>query len=222
MFKKRDKSKDREPNILREVAERVSELSSQVNNLEITNENPISSEDLVSDTPCYRSRSMSPSSVHNPMPSRSGSRERQTLNDDILNIQEILKTLKRDPNFQSTLTDGLGRILIEIQCQLNEIHKKVGLPCIKDTDDLCTDYTQYLRDFKSNIDRKLTNNYENVDNDLENKIELAIKKLNKEKLSKINHNAAETIFPPTSFSPVDVIKGNDHKISQVQNNFPFR
>ena len=222
MFKKRDKSKDRDPNILREVAERVSELSSQVNNLEITNENPMSSEDLVSDTPRYRSRSQSPQSAHNTMPSRSGSRERQTLNDDIVNIQEMLKTLKRDPNFQSTLTDGLGRILIEIQCQLNEIHKKVGLPCIKDTDDLCTDYTQYLRDFKSNIDRKLTNNYENVDNDLENKIELAVKKLNKEKLNKINHNAAETIFPPTSFSPVDVIKGNDHKISQVQNNFPFR
>ena len=222
MFKKRDKSKEREPNILREVAERVSELTSQVNNLDITNENPMLSEDLVSDTPRYRSRSQSPKSVHNAMPSRSVSRERQSINDDISNIHEMLRNLKKDPNFQSTLTDGLGRILIEIQCQLNEIHKKIGLPCIKDTDDICTDYTQYLRDFKSNIDRKLTNNYENVDYDLENKIELAVRKLNKEKLNKINHNSAETIFPPTSFSPVDVIKGNDHKISQVQYNFPFR
>ena len=222
MFKKRDKSKDREPNILREVAERVSELTSQVNNLEITDQNLMPSEDLVSDTPRYRSRSVSPVSVHNAVPSRSISRERQTINDDIININEILKNLKRDPNFHSTLTDGLGRILIEIQCQLNEIHKKLGLPCIKDTDDLCIDYTQYLRDFKSNIDKKLTTNYENVDYDLENKIELAVRKLNKEKLNRINHNAAETIFPPTSYSPVDVMKGNDQKISQVQNFFPFR
>ena len=222
MFKKRDKSKDRDPNILREVAERVSELTSQVNSLEISDENPMPSEDLVSDTPRYRSRSTSPSSVHIFGPMSNESRERQTINDDIVNIQEMLKNLKRDPNFQSTLTDGLGRILIEIQCQLNEIHKKLGLPCFKDTDDLCIDYTQYLKDFKSNIDKKLTTNYENVDYDLENKIELAVRKLNKEKLNKMNHNTAETIFPPTSFSPVDVMKGNDHKISQVQTYFPFR
>ena len=96
MFKKRDKSKERDPNILREVADRVSDITSQVNNLEISNENPISSEDLVSDTPRYRSRSTSPSSVRNPMPSRSGSRERQTLNDDISNIHEMLFNMHRD------------------------------------------------------------------------------------------------------------------------------
>ena len=221
MFKKRDKSKERDPNLLREVAEQVSDLSSQINNLEITNENQESSDNPVSDTPRYRKRSLSPSSVHN-IASRNGSRERQAINDDLINIQELLRNLKKDPNFQSTLTDGLGRILIEIQCQLNEVNKKIGLPCIKDTDDICMDYTEYLMDFKNNIDRKLNTNYENVDSDLENKIELAVRKLNKEKLSKINHNAAETIFPPTSFSPVDIMKGNEHKISQVQTYFPFK
>ena len=222
MFKKRDKSKEKDPNILREVADRVSDITSQINNLDISSEQPILIEDEVSDTPRYRPRSMSPPSARTTMPSRSGSRDRHSINEEISNLNEMLKNLKKDPNFQTTLTDGLGRILLEIQVQLNEIHKNIGLPCTKDTDDLCVDYTEYLKDFKHNIDRKLTNNNENVDYDLDNRIELAVKKINKEKLNRINHNSAETIFPPTSYSPVETMRGNDHKISQVQTYFPFR
>ena len=224
--RKRDKSKDREDsgnqsNILKDVADRVTELSAQVNELEISDNNAIVSEDVVSDTPRYRDPSPSPTSVHTTPRSRSRERDK-TFNREFIDIQNIIKSIQQDPQFSSTITDGLGRIILELQCQLNEICKKIGLASIKNTDEICHDYSSYLFDQENRSDKKFTNNIDDVRNELKNQIVSAIQLHHKQKLNKITHNAAETIFPPIYFSPVDVIPGNDRKSENVHRYFPFR
>lgn len=230
MFKtKRDKSTDKEPNILKGVAA-IIEDGERAKMAEHKNlpapDNDLTIIDFSDQHIEPRTRS---NSIHETGPehyasardkpknrskSRESSSDRQS-SYDLNEVENALRGLGQDPNFKSTVVDGLGRIILEFMAQIKEVSKKANVPFNKDTDQLCEEYTGYLNGLNSLIEDR-------VENQVQDKVQKEIKKFKNERLSRSYMNQSETIFPPKHYNEITSTRQSDHRIALLNSAFPTR
>jgi hypothetical protein len=232
MFKtKRDKSVEKEPNILKGVAAFMEDSEKpkmmQHKNLPEPGHNPpvidFTNENF-NEQPLQRSNSIHETGPEhyasaNDKPkmkskSRDNSKDRSSAY-ELNEVENALRGLGDDPNFKSTVYDGLGRIILEFMAQIKEVSKKANIPFNKDEDEICEEYSGYLHGLNTLIEDR-------VENQVQSKIDKEIKKFKTDRLNRSYMNQSETIFPPKIFNEIVQTRPSDHKIQLINQSFPTR
>lgn len=224
MFKtKRDKSSDKEPNILKGVAAIIedgerSKVTEHKNLTEMDTETPIidfSDKKLTEDETGPEHHASARDKPKARSKSRDSSKDRQSSAYDFNEVENALRGLGDDPNFKSTVYDGLGRIILDFMAQIKEVSKKANVPFHKDTDEICEEYSGYLEGLNTLIEDR-------VENQVQHKVEKELKKYKNERLSRSYMNQTETIFPPNKFNEICVSRPSDHRLALLNSAFPTK
>ena len=136
MFKKREKSKEREPNLLREIANVLEQETPPPppNSLRMDEiyppapENNINMEEDIAGNNEYGRRTRDSSVTRS---------EAKSNYSDSINLDREFQRLGRDTHFRNTATDPLGRMLFELTLQVRRICKKIDVPYGKDPEETC-------------------------------------------------------------------------------------
>jgi hypothetical protein len=232
MYKfKRDKSVDKEPNILKGVAAIIEDADQpkmiQHKNLpEPGNNSSVIdfSDNNFNEMPIQRANSIHKTgpehyATANDKPkkkskSRENSKDRSSAY-EFNEVEHALRGLGDNPNFKSTVYDGLGRIILEFMAQIKEVSRKTNIPYNKDTDEICEEYTGYLQGLNTLIEDR-------VENQVQEKITKEISKFKNDRLNRSYKNQSETIFPPKIYNEIAYTRPSDHKIQLINQSFPTR
>ena len=230
--KDREKSVEKDPNILKGVSEIIEEgVHSNMNEHKPTldRQEPILDLSDLNFEEDPRSRT---NSIHETGPehyvskrnkqkqksrqkSRESSRDRQSSTYELNIMENDIRELGEDPNFKKTIFDGLGRMLLEFSAQIKEVSKKTNVPYTKDTDEICEEYTGYLDGLNRIIESR-------IENEVQEKMGTEIKKFKTERLGRSYMNQTETIFPPQTFNENTFGRHSDQRINSINSAFPIR
>ena len=213
MFKKREKSKEREPNLLREIANVLEQETPPPppNSLRMDEiyppapENNINMEEDIAGNNEYGRRTRDNSVTRS---------EAKSNYSNSINLDREFQRLGKDIHFRNTATDPLGRMLFELTLQVRRICKKIDVPYGKDPEETCEEYSDHLDGLSRHIQDKVVTTVSEA-------VKTAIKVQNELKLRNCFKDHTETLFPPRFYAPQDILT-SDHKQNNANGYFPLR
>ena len=203
--KSRSKSKDREPNLLRELAAAMEDTNTNQNQSmhdESADPNPPNTPNISEDIAGIRSRDGSETRSH-----RSHYSE--------FDLNEAFKRLSNEDSFKTTINDALGRLLVENSAQVQHLSKKAHVPVSTNPEQTCDQYAEHL----TNLDEKIT---QMIQAKME-PINQTIKEMKTPKqITSSFRSKTETIFPPTDFATYETLEGNERRQAFANYEFPIK
>lgn len=204
-LRKRSKSREKDIDYLRNMSSLIK--SDGQGDLESL---PISSQDLVEDE----------TSPEFNITERVMSRNAEDI--DLVNdMNDTVEILKQDIKFNNTIDNNLGRILLELTAQINDLNKKTNLPKGKSVDETVNDFNEHLKDLETSINDNVNRRVGKIEDLVEQRVNEALQKHVREKTFSNYINHAETIFPP-SFDCNSISVISDEKIGLINHTFPTR
>ncbi len=114
-------------------------------------------------------------------------------------------------NMGKTLKDPIGKLLLNLASTAKALSKKADIPTPDfDLEEISDNYQDLKHQQKMQVEQEIREKKLQLNNIIENL-----------KTSK-RFATMETIVPPSNFSPVDILTGNEYKRSYAQNVFPKR
>ncbi len=146
---------------------------------------------------------------------------RNAADTDLENVNDTVEILKQDNEFNKTIDNNLGRILLELTAQVNDINKKINLPKGKSVDETCNDFNDHLKDLDDHIEDNVSRRVGKIEDLVKQRVSEALKKHVRDKAFSNYINHAETIFPP-SFDDGSISVISDEKLGLINHTFPTR
>lgn len=131
-------------------------------------------------------------------------------------LDDALRRLSHEDSFKATISDALGRLMIENSAQVQQLSKKAHVPFHKTPEKTCDEFADHLTQQDEKISQMINQHIDPLKD--------MIKTLKEQAEAKpVNyHNRSETIFPPTEFNEYDTLENNERKLAQANFEFPIK